>query len=70
MKRSIRARITILAALSVALVLVLASIGLVAVHRRQLTANLDATLTQRADDLAALMRTADEPITSLMNGVR
>lgn len=65
MKRSIRARITILAACSVALVLVLASIGLVAVHRRQLTDNLDAALAQRADDLAALLRTADEPITEL-----
>lgn len=61
MKRSssIRFRITALAALSVAIVLVLASIGLVAVHRRQLTANVDLALAQRAQDLTALVETAD-----------
>ena len=47
-RSSIRSRITILAAFSVAVVLVLASIGLVAIHRRQLTDNVDAALTQRA----------------------
>ena len=55
---SIRFRITALAAFSVAIVLVLASIGLVAVHRRQLTANVDLALAQRAQDLIALVRTA------------
>jgi len=55
---SIRFRITALAAFSVAIVLVLASIGLVAVHRRQLTANVDLALAQRAQDLIALVQTA------------
>jgi signal transduction histidine kinase len=60
MKRSsIRFRITVLAAVSVALVLVLVSVGLVAIHRRQLTANLDLALTQRAQDLTVLLTSAD-----------
>jgi len=56
---SIRFRITALAAISVAVVLTLASIGLVTVHRRQLTANVDITLAQRAQDLTALVQGAD-----------
>ena len=60
MKRSsIRFRITALAALSVVVVLVSVSTGLVAIHRRQLTVNLDLALTQRAQDLTALLKTAD-----------
>ena len=55
---SIRFRITALAALSVAVVLALASIALVAVHRRQLTTNLDLALAQRASDLSALVSTS------------
>lgn len=58
-RSSIRFRITALAALSVAVVLVGVSTGLVAIHRRQLTVNLDLALTQRAQDLAALLATAD-----------
>ena len=56
---SIRFRITVLAAFSVAVVLVLVSVGLVAIHRRQLTDNLDLALTQRAQDLTALLASAD-----------
>ena len=56
---SIRFRITALAALSVVVVLVGVSTGLVAIHRRQLTLNLDLALTQRAQDLTALLATAD-----------
>jgi signal transduction histidine kinase len=66
MKRSsIRFRITALAAFSVAIVLVLASVGLVAVHRRQLTANVDSALAQRARDLTALVETADPAMVEL-----
>ncbi|MBK5266627.1 MAG: hypothetical protein JJE47_04265 [Acidimicrobiia bacterium] len=56
---SIRFRISALAAVSVAVVLVLASIGLVAVHRRQLTSNVDLALAQRAQDLTAFVETTD-----------
>lgn len=56
---SIRLRITALAAISVAVVLLLASVGLVAIHRRQLTANVDVALTQRAQDLTAIVGAAD-----------
>lgn len=65
MNLSIRARITILAAFSVAIVLALASVGLVSIHRRQLTDSVDAGLIQRADDLAALLRSADSATTEL-----
>ena len=64
-RASIRFRITLLAAVSVALVLVLASIGLVAVHRRQLTVNVDQTLTQRGQDLTELLQTADSETVEL-----
>lgn len=57
-KSSIRLRITALAAISVAVVLALASVGLVALHRRQLTTNLDLALAQRASDLSALASTS------------
>ncbi len=58
-RSSIRFRIAVLAALSVAMVLVLVSVALVAVHRRQLTANVDLGLTQRAQDLTALLATPE-----------
>lgn len=54
-RSSIRFRIAVLAALSVAIVLVLVSVGLVAFHRRQLTANVDLALIQRAQDLSGFL---------------
>jgi signal transduction histidine kinase len=60
---SIRSRITAVATVVVALVLVAASFALVAVQHRELRAALDNTLEQRADDLAArLSAGGDRPI--------
>lgn len=52
---TIRLRITVLAAAAVTLVLVVTAVALVIGQRRQLTAGLDATLVQRADDLVDLL---------------
>jgi signal transduction histidine kinase len=60
---SIRFRITALAALAVTLVLVAAGFALVRFQRAALTASIDQSLTQRADDLAALIEEATGPIT-------
>ncbi len=57
-RSSVRFRITVVAVLAVAAVLVLASVGLVAIQQRQLTSGVDAGLVQRADDLASLMASA------------
>lgn len=57
-RSSVRFRITAVAVLAVAAVLILASVGLVAIQQRQLTAGVDAGLVQRADDLTSLMATA------------
>lgn len=54
-RSSIRFRIALLAAVSVAVVLVSVSVGLVAVHRQQLTNNVDLVLAQRAQDLTSLL---------------
>ncbi|NND02584.1 MAG: HAMP domain-containing histidine kinase [Acidimicrobiia bacterium] len=53
--RSVRFRITALATVVVALVLIVVSVALVLAQRSQLTSNLDQTLRQRADDIAALV---------------
>jgi signal transduction histidine kinase len=58
---SIRARITAVATLVVAAVLVAGSVALVAVQRRELRANLDNSLGQRADDLAAQLAAGGDP---------
>jgi signal transduction histidine kinase len=52
---SMRFRVTALAALAVLAVLVSAGVGLVIAQRRILTQSVDDTLTQRADDIAALV---------------
>ena len=53
---TIRLRITMVAVLAVALVLLTTSVVLVLVQRAQLTAGLDTRLEQRADDLGRLPR--------------
>lgn len=58
---SIRFRITAIAAAVVAVVLVLAGISLVTVQRALLTDSLDEALTQRADDIVALLAGGDLP---------
>jgi signal transduction histidine kinase len=65
---SIRLRITALAAVLVAMVLIVAAVALVAVQRQQLVAGVDATLEQRADDLAGLVRAGDRPPVRLSGG--
>lgn len=50
-----RFRITAIATVAVALVLLGVSVVLVVAQHRQLTANLDTSLRQRADDIAALI---------------
>jgi len=66
--RSVRFRITAVAAVAVAVVLVLASVLLLSVQRRQLTDSLDASLARRADDLsaAALDLAARSPTTPVV----
>ncbi len=61
MPRSIRARITFIALMSVAAVLVVGSWSIVALQRRQVVADLDASLSLRADDLAALLEAGEIP---------
>ena len=58
--RSMRFRITAVATIAVALVLVGVSVALVVSQQSQLTSNLDTSLRQRADDIAALV-SADVP---------
>ncbi|MGI9607938.1 MAG: histidine kinase dimerization/phospho-acceptor domain-containing protein, partial [Acidimicrobiales bacterium] len=55
-RSSIRFRVTAVAAALVAIVLLVASAALVVVQRQQLNDNLDTTLRQRAESLAALDR--------------
>jgi signal transduction histidine kinase len=64
---SVRTRITLLATVVVALVLVLASFGLVTQQRRVLTASLDESLQQRASELEHLSAEAvvETPIQGL-----
>jgi signal transduction histidine kinase len=58
---SIRARITALATALVAVVLVTAGLSLVLVQRALLTDSLDEALTQRADDIVALLAEDSQP---------
>lgn len=51
--KTVRLRITLVAVVAVGLVLTTTAISLLVAQHRQLMANLDATLEQRADDLAA-----------------
>lgn len=62
--RSIRFRITAVAAAAVAIALVIAGGSLVALQRDSLTASIDQTLRQRADDLVALLNRDGPPPTS------
>ncbi len=66
---SIRFRITALATAVVAVVLVLAGVSLVTVQRALLTDSLDEALTQRADDIVALLAGEDLP-TEFSQGAR
>jgi len=59
-RASIRLRITAIAVAAVALVLLAASVLLVAVLRGQLTSSVDTALVQRADDIASLVETAEQ----------
>ncbi len=63
---SLRFRLTALAAVVVAVVLIGTAIALVAIQQRQLTANLDGSLEQRADTLEAEF--ANELSTTLLAG--
>lgn len=58
---SIRFRITAIATAVVAVVLVLAGVSLVTVQRALLTDSLDEALTQRADDIVALLAGEELP---------
>jgi signal transduction histidine kinase len=55
MMRSVRLRITALAVLAVAVVLIATSIALVALQRRALTNGIDDALHHQADDIASLV---------------
>jgi len=57
--RSIRFRITLIASLAVAVILVAGGIALLLIQRAALTASLDETLGQRADDIVALIQSGD-----------
>ncbi len=59
--RSIRLRITAVAAVVVAVVLVIAAVSLVLLQRNSLTASFDQNLIQRADDISLLTEGTDPP---------
>jgi signal transduction histidine kinase len=60
---SVRFRVTALATLAVLVVLVVTGTGLVAAQRRLLTDNVEEAVTQRADELAALVADGSLPAT-------
>jgi signal transduction histidine kinase len=62
---TLRFRITLLAALVVGVILVLAAFGLVVSQRRQLTESLDESLEQQARSLRAAIARSDHPQTGL-----
>ncbi|MCA1735573.1 MAG: HAMP domain-containing histidine kinase [Actinobacteria bacterium] len=66
-RTSIRRRITAIAVVAVGVVLLIASLLVIAIQRVQLTSNIDTTLIQRADDVAAFIATAD-PIPPVLAG--
>jgi signal transduction histidine kinase len=68
-RATLRLRITALAAVVVALVLAVSAVALVGVQRRQLTANVDSSLAQRADDLVELLAASDQPPRQLGPGI-
>jgi signal transduction histidine kinase len=55
-RSTIRFRITAVATVAVGVVLIVAGLGLALFQRSALTSNVDQNLTQRADDLTALLR--------------
>lgn len=57
--RSVRFRITALAVLALAAVLVATSVGLVALQRRALTGGIDDALNRQADDIEAVVASGD-----------
>ena len=59
--RSIRFRITALASVAVAVVLIAGGAALVLLQRNSLTDSLDQTLTRRADDIVALIDAGNVP---------
>jgi signal transduction histidine kinase len=59
--RSIRFRITAIATLAVAVVLLVGGLALVLLQRNRLIQSLDETLTQRADDIVTLIETGPLP---------
>ncbi|MGH2830839.1 MAG: sensor histidine kinase [Actinomycetota bacterium] len=61
LRGTVRFRITAIAALAVAVVLGVTATALVLAQSRQLTANLDRTLRQTADDLETLLANASDP---------
>lgn len=61
-------RITALAAAVLALVLTLAAVTLVTMQRQQLTAHVDSTLIQRADDIIALIEASGRQPDLLSDG--
>jgi signal transduction histidine kinase len=65
--RSVRFRITAIAALAVAVILIVAGFVLLSVQRGQLTDNLDAGLARRADDLTSAGLIVDDPPLVLTN---
>jgi signal transduction histidine kinase len=64
---SVQFRVTAMAVLAVAAVLVVAGVGLVVAQRRLLTANVEYAIKLGADDLAA--RVAAGPVTGTLGGV-
>lgn len=59
--RSIRLRITAVATVVVAVILVIAGISLVLLQRNSLIASFDQNLIQRADDISSLTEETDPP---------
>ena len=64
---SVRFRVTAAATLAVLAVLVATSVALVAAERRSLTDNLEETSAQRADELAAMVRSGTLPMALVDN---
>ncbi|MBT8207953.1 MAG: HAMP domain-containing histidine kinase [Acidimicrobiia bacterium] len=60
MWRGIRFRVTIVASIAMAVILILGGFALVVLQRDSLTATIDRALAQRADDLTALVPTGDD----------
>jgi signal transduction histidine kinase len=60
---TIRFRVTLIATVAVAIVLLVAAIALIAVQRRQLTANLDDAIRNRSDELSATVAGGQLPRT-------